>query len=106
MSITEAKPAGQNDTNVILGGNWTSRSEMLAALRVSSYLPTISGPSVTLKLPELTAVGAGYDGGFTLQLPCPPGELQVSRLLLSYNWLIAPLGGGGGCRIKCIHLMQ
>lgn len=78
VSVTEAKPEGQNDTNILLSGNWTSRPEILAGLRVSSYLPSISGPSATLQLPELPAVGAGYDGGFTLNLPCPPGGLIIN----------------------------
>lgn len=75
VSVTVARPGNETDINKLLGGNWSSRGEVISAVRLSSFIPSFSAPAATLQLPELEpAVGpAGYDGGFTLNLPCPPG---------------------------------
>jgi hypothetical protein len=81
MSITAAKPANQSDKNVLVGDLFGNRSQALAALRLSTYFPGVSGPSATLRLPEMEAeVGPGYDGGFSQSSPCPPGETSVAVL--------------------------
>jgi hypothetical protein len=83
VSVTVAKPNGTNDTSALLGGNWNSTQEILAATLMSNYLPGFSRPSATVKFAELRSIGSGYEGGFTQSLPCPPGEPQ----LLSTAWL-------------------
>lgn len=85
VSITAAKPANQSDDNVLVGGQWVNKSQAVAAVRLSSYLPGVSGASATLRLPEMESrVGASYDGGFSQSLPCPPGEMppHSARCLL------------------------
>lgn len=89
VSITVAKPDSQPDVN-LLETQWASRQELASTLRLSSYLPGISAPSATLLLADRAAIGAGYDGGFTRDLPCPPGVKACVKV--SAN----PLGGQGG----------
>jgi hypothetical protein len=72
VSITVAKPDSQPDVN-LLETQWSSRQELASTLRLSSYLPGYSAPSATLRLADRAAIGAGYDGGFTRDLPCPTG---------------------------------
>jgi hypothetical protein len=75
VGITAAKPSGEKvDRSVLQGPSWRSLQQLQAAVRLSSYLPGISGRSATLRLAELASVGPAYDGGFSQPLPCPPGE--------------------------------
>lgn len=78
VSITSAQPANQSDENVLVSDAWGNRSHALAAIRLSSYFPGVSGASAPLRLPAMEpTVEAGYDGGFSQSLPCPPGETKV-----------------------------
>lgn len=73
VAVTEAQPRGQPDTPLLLGSNWTETQQLILALRASSYIPVQSGRAATLQLPWLPGSGAVYDGGFTVDVPCPPG---------------------------------
>lgn len=77
VSITAAKPQNRSDPNVLFGSNWTSNVELVSAGRLSSFIPGVSGGSATQQLPELASLGNAYDGGFSQNLPCPPGGLAV-----------------------------
>lgn len=79
VSLTAAKQDGKSDVNVLYGSNWNNTQEVVAAVRLSSYIPGVSGPSATLKLAQLPNLGPIYDGGFSQNLPCPPGGWQGSR---------------------------
>lgn len=72
VSVTVAKPGNQSDYN-LLETQWSNRQELAGTLRLSSFLPGYSAPSATLRLDDRAAIGAGYDGGFSRDLPCPPG---------------------------------
>ena len=58
VSLTQAKPDGQPDTNVLYGSKWSSTQEITSAVRLSAYIPGVSGPSATLKLAQLPRNGA------------------------------------------------
>lgn len=79
VSLTEAQKDGKPDTNVLYGSKWTSAKEIVSAVRLSAYIPGVSSPSATLKLDDqFPNLGSAYDGGFTQNLPCPPGTAQPS----------------------------
>lgn len=74
VAVTAAQPKGQPDTSLLLGSDWSNRTQLILALRASSYIPVQSGRAATLKLSWLPGPGACYDGGFSVDVPCPPGE--------------------------------
>jgi len=76
VAVTEARPAGQPDTPLLLGPDWADKQQLVLALRGSSYIPAQSGRRAALQLPWLPPPGEVYDGGFTVQIPCPPGKLS------------------------------
>jgi hypothetical protein len=80
VSITAATPQNRSDENVLLGSSWKSNAELISAARLSSFIPGFSGGSATKQLPEVASVGNAYDGGFSQNLPCPPGRLDASLL--------------------------
>jgi hypothetical protein len=74
VAVTAAQPRGKPDTSLLLGSEWENRRQLMLALRASSYILVQSGRAATMKLPWLPPPGACYDGGFTVNVPCPPGE--------------------------------
>jgi hypothetical protein len=74
VAVTQAQLQGLPDTPLLLGSNWTDRQQVLYALRASSYIPVQSGRSATFALGFLQPPVEAYDGGFSVQVPCPPGE--------------------------------
>jgi hypothetical protein len=74
VAVTEAQPQGKPDTSLLLGSNWTDNQQLVLALRASSYIPVQSGRAAALKLPWLPGAVSAYDGGFTVDVPCPPGR--------------------------------
>lgn len=98
VSITVAKPDNQPDVN-LLETQWSNRQELASTLRLSSFLPGYSGPSATLRLDDRAAIGAGYDGGFSRDLPCPPGaSLAVPKDRVCTAGL-----GVWGRRVPAVH---
>jgi hypothetical protein len=87
VSLTEAQKDGKPDTNILYGSKWTSAKEIVSAVRLSAYIPGVSSPSATLKLDQFPNLGSAYDGGFTQNLPCPPGAC-TSQTRTPVVWLV------------------
>jgi len=75
-AVTTARPNGEPDPHMLLGGEWSNMDQLVSAVAASCYLPSLSGPAATTKLQWHPEAGAVYDGGFSHRLPCPPGVDQ------------------------------